>query len=69
MNWERAVGYPRLARIVETILPCDQSFEGYIMDYEFPGIGRRKMIFNATVLLVMLVLSGDGGCHCQGITV
>ena len=44
---ERQWDIPALRELLETILPRDQSFEGYIIDYEFPGIGRRKMMLNA----------------------
>jgi two-component system CheB/CheR fusion protein len=38
---------PKLRELLETILPRDQSFEGYLVEHDFPGIGRRKMLLNA----------------------
>jgi two-component system CheB/CheR fusion protein len=37
---------PRLRELLETVLPEDTSFEGVIVDHEFPGIGRRKLVLN-----------------------
>jgi two-component system CheB/CheR fusion protein len=37
---------PRLRELMETVLPENTSFEGVVVDHEFPGIGRRKMILN-----------------------
>jgi len=36
-----------LRTLLETILPRDQSFEGYEVDHEFPNIGRRQLLLNA----------------------
>lgn len=32
---------------LETILPRDQSFEGYLVEHDFPVIGQKKMLLNA----------------------
>lgn len=36
-----------LRELLETILPQQQSFEGYVMEHEFPNIGLQKMVLNA----------------------
>ena len=36
-----------LRELLETILPHQQSFEGYVVEHEFPVIGRQKMVLNA----------------------
>ena len=38
---------PKLRELLETILPRDQSFEGYVVEHDFPGVGQRKMLLNA----------------------
>jgi PAS domain S-box-containing protein len=38
---------PRLRELLESILPKNTSFEDYEVDYEFPQLGRRKMLLNA----------------------
>ena len=38
---------PKLRELLETILPRDQSFEGYAVEHDFPVIGRRKILLNA----------------------
>ena len=30
--------------LLETILPRDRSFEDYVVDHEFPGVGRRRLL-------------------------
>jgi len=36
-----------LRELLETILPRDQSFDGFSVAHEFPAIGRRKISLNA----------------------
>jgi two-component system CheB/CheR fusion protein len=36
-----------LRELLETILPQQQSFEGYEMEHSFPNIGLQKMVLNA----------------------
>ncbi|MBC7786978.1 MAG: PAS domain-containing protein [Methylophilaceae bacterium] len=36
-----------LRELLETILPRDQTFEGYVVEHDFPNIGHRKMMLNA----------------------
>ena len=38
---------PALRELLETILPQHQSFEGYVVEHEFPGIGLHRMLLNA----------------------
>ncbi|MDO8263937.1 MAG: chemotaxis protein CheB [Gallionella sp.] len=38
---------PKLRELLETILPRDQSFEGYAVEHDFPAIGHHKMLLNA----------------------
>lgn len=38
---------PELRDLLEKILPRDQSFDGYAVEYDFPAVGRRKMLLNA----------------------
>jgi two-component system CheB/CheR fusion protein len=38
---------PALRELLETILPRDRSFEGYVVEHNFPGIGRHRMRLNA----------------------
>jgi two-component system CheB/CheR fusion protein len=42
---------PGLRKLLETILPREQSFEGYEVEQEFPGIGRKRMLLNARKLI------------------
>jgi len=38
---------PALRELLETILPRDQSFEDYMVEYKCPIIGQRKILLNA----------------------
>ena len=38
---------PKLRELLENILPRDQSFEGYVVEHDFPSIGHHKMLLNA----------------------
>jgi two-component system CheB/CheR fusion protein len=38
---------PALRKLLEDILPHDQKFEGYVVEHDFPAVGRRKMVLNA----------------------
>ncbi|TDR79648.1 chemotaxis protein CheB [Paludibacterium purpuratum] len=37
---------PALSELLETVLPRDRSFEGYIVDHDFPTIGHRRIELN-----------------------
>lgn len=38
---------PKLRTLLENILPESSSFDNYVIDHEFPVIGRRVMVLNA----------------------
>ena len=38
---------PALRELLETILPRDQAFDGYVVEHDFPSMGRRKMLLTA----------------------
>ena len=38
---------PELRKLLENILPGNQSFEGYAVKCDFPGVGHRNMLLNA----------------------
>jgi len=38
---------PELRELLETILPRDRSFEGFVVEQVFPAIGRRRILLNA----------------------
>ena len=42
-----AVDNPELSRLLEDILQANTHFDNFRVDFEFPNIGRRKMILNA----------------------
>ena len=42
---------PALRELLETILPRDNSFEGFVVEHDFPTIGRQKMRLNARRLM------------------
>ena len=46
---------PALRELLETILPRDQSFDGFVIERDFPLIGHSKMLLNARRLV------GDDG--------
>jgi two-component system CheB/CheR fusion protein len=38
---------PELRNLLENILPGNESFESYMVEHDFPGIGHRKLLLNA----------------------
>ena len=42
---------PALQKLLEDILPQEQALAGYVVEQEFPGIGRRRMVLNARRIL------------------
>jgi two-component system CheB/CheR fusion protein len=38
---------PELRKLLEDILPQNTKIEDYLVEHDFPGIGRRKMLLNA----------------------
>ena len=59
---------PELRELLETILPRDRSFEGYVVEQDFPAIGRRRISLNARRIagrggdtqLILLAMQDDG---------
>jgi two-component system CheB/CheR fusion protein len=59
---------PALRELLETILPRDQSFDGYVVEHDFPALGRRRMLLNGRRLvgnagdapLILLALEDSG---------
>ena len=60
---------PALRELLETILPRDQSFDGFAVEHVFPAIGRCKMLLNARRFvggtsqtpLILLAMQDAGG--------
>ena len=42
---------PRLRELLENVLSQHESFEGYEVEHDFPGLGRRRMLLNARRVL------------------
>ncbi|VVB64568.1 PAS fold protein [uncultured archaeon] len=38
---------PKLRELLEKILPHNAEIEGFMVEHEFPGIGKRRMLLNA----------------------
>jgi two-component system CheB/CheR fusion protein len=38
---------PAMRQLLEKILPQDTQIEGFLMEHEFPIIGKRRMLLNA----------------------
>jgi two-component system, chemotaxis family, CheB/CheR fusion protein len=38
---------PALRELLEDILPQSQVMEGFVVEHDFPGLGRRRMLLNA----------------------
>jgi len=58
---------PALRELLETILPQNESFEGFAVEQEFPAIGRCRMLLNArrflsgsTSQLILLAMEDAG---------
>ena len=49
-------GLPALRTLLEDIVPDGSSFNDFVLDEEFPGIGRRVMLLNARKLQPEFVL-------------
>ncbi len=43
---------PALRELIENVLPQDSEFHDYLVEHEFPAIGRRKMLLNGRRLLL-----------------
>jgi two-component system, chemotaxis family, CheB/CheR fusion protein len=44
---DRQWDIPALRELLETVLPRDRSFEGYVVEHDFPTLGRRRMLLSA----------------------
>ena len=42
---------PRLHELLENVLPKNRSFENFMVDHAFPGIGQKKMLLNAREII------------------
>jgi two-component system CheB/CheR fusion protein len=42
---------PRLHELLENVLPKNRSFENFIVEHKFPGIGEKKMLLNAREII------------------
>ncbi|MEI7429797.1 MAG: CheR family methyltransferase [Betaproteobacteria bacterium] len=45
---------PALRQLIEKILPDDQALDGFVVEHEFPVIGRCRMVLNARRLITTL---------------
>jgi two-component system CheB/CheR fusion protein len=67
---DRQWDMPALRELLETVLPRDQSFDGYTVEHDFPGIGHLKMRLNARRILgdldeapmILLAMEDVGAC-------
>jgi two-component system CheB/CheR fusion protein len=42
---------PRLHELLENVLPKNRSFDNFLVDHNFPGIGQKKMLLNAREII------------------
>jgi len=42
---------PRLHELLETVLPKNRSFDNFVVEHAFPGIGQKKMLLNARQII------------------
>jgi two-component system CheB/CheR fusion protein len=42
---------PRLHELLENVLPKNRSFENFVVEHAFPGIGLKKMLLNAREII------------------
>ena len=60
---------PVLRNLLESVLPRDRSFEDYPVEYDFPDIGKRRLLLNARRIvgrttdtpLILLAIEDSGG--------
>jgi len=48
---DRQWDIPILHELLETVLPKNRSFENFIVEHAFPGIGQKKMLLNAREII------------------
>ncbi|MGA7594529.1 MAG: hypothetical protein WCA64_04960, partial [Gallionella sp.] len=66
---------PALRKLLEKILPQDQNLEDYVVEHDFPAIGRRRMLLNARGIigkkgdmnLILLAIEEDTGDRAKNI--
>ena len=69
---DRQWDIPALRRLLEDVLPRDTYFENYMVEHDFPAIGRRKILLNARKVagehpgdaLILLVMEDVTGQPC-----
>jgi two-component system CheB/CheR fusion protein len=44
---ERQWDIPKLHELLETVLPKDTAFENFVVEQDFPGIGKKTLLLNA----------------------
>jgi two-component system CheB/CheR fusion protein len=49
---------PRLHELLENVLPKNRSFENFVVEHNFPGIGQKKMLLNARE-----IIGEEGAAH------
>jgi hypothetical protein len=42
---------PKLRQLLEEILPRNSTFNDFVVEHEFPRIGRKRMLLNARRIL------------------
>jgi|GEM_PF-4021691 len=42
---------PGLHELLEDVLPKNRSFENFIVEHDFPGIGQKRMLLNASEIV------------------
>jgi len=45
---------PTLRELIENILPQQQVMEGFVVEHDFPGLGRQRMVLNARRIVTAL---------------
>ena len=48
---DRQWDIPPLRELLENVLPKNRSFENFIVEHNFPGIGQKKMLLNARQII------------------
>jgi len=45
---------PALRELLEDVLPKQQAMDGFVVEHDFAGLGRRRMLLNARRILTAL---------------
>ncbi len=48
---DRQWNIPKLRKLLGEILPQNERFEDFVVEHDFPGIGRKRMILNARKII------------------